>query len=135
MVVRIATILLSILICSTSTATAQGTGRVDGRVVDQTGAALPGVAIDLVVNARQLTTTSGEEGRYRFDDVPAGRAELTFRLLDFAVHRRDVAIAGGTSTTADVVLMLSLSADVIVTGTTTFRNVADIEDPAASLVG
>ena len=31
--------------------------------------------------------------------------------------------------------MLSLSADVIVTGTSTFRNVADVEDPEANLVG
>ncbi len=37
--------------------------------------------------------------------------------------------------TADVVLTLSLSADVIVTAAGTFRNVADVEDPAANLVG
>ena len=39
---------------------AQATGRVSGRVLDQTGAALPGVAIDLVVNSRELTTTTDE---------------------------------------------------------------------------
>ena len=36
---------------------------------------------------------------------------------------------------ANVVLTLSLSADVIVTGARTFRNVADVEDPVANLVG
>ena len=39
------------------------------------------------------------------------------------------------SVTADVVLTLSLNADVVVTGTATFRNVADIENPAENLVG
>jgi hypothetical protein len=44
-------------------------------------------------------------------------------------------VASGTPVNADVALTLSLSADVIVTGSSTFRNVADVENPAASLVG
>ena len=36
---------------------------------------------------------------------------------------------------ADVALTLSLSADGLVTADTTFHNVADVENPAASLVG
>ena len=76
-----------------------------------------------------------DTGAYRFDAVPAGSAELTFRLLNFSVLRRSVSVANGASVNADVVLTLSLSADVIVTGAGTFRNVADVEDPAANLVG
>ena len=130
------TALLSlILFCVTHNANAESTGRVIGRVLDQTGAALPGVVIDLVVNTRELTATTDAAGGYRFDDVPAGNAELTFRLLNFSVLRRTVAVASGGSVTADVVLTLSLSADVLVTGARTFRNVADVEDPAANLVG
>ncbi len=49
--------------------------------------------------------------------------------------RRSVPVAGGASVTVDAVLTLSLSADVIVTGRSTFRNVADVADPAANLVG
>ena len=81
---RTTTVLLVILFCGTLNASAQATGRVSGRVLDQTGAALPGVAIDLLVNSRELTTTSDEGGGYRFDDIPAGSAELTFRLLNLA---------------------------------------------------
>lgn len=114
---------------------AQNTGRVAGRVLDQTGAALPGVTIDLVVGARELTTTTDDTGQYRFEAVPPGRAELTYRLLNFSVLRRNVVVANGGSALADVVLPLSLSADVIVTGPTTFRNVADSENPAENLVG
>jgi hypothetical protein len=132
---RTTTVLLIILFCVTLNANVQSTGQVTGRVLDQTGAALPGVAIDLVVNSRELTATTDEVGGYRFEEVPAGNAELTFRLLNFSVLRRTVAVASGGSVTTDVVLTLSLSADVIVTGTNTFRNVADVEDPAANLVG
>ena len=35
----------------------------------------------------------------------------------------------------DVTLHLALSADVTVTGMRTFANLADLEDPAANLVG
>jgi hypothetical protein len=116
-------------------ASAQSTGRISGRVLDQTGASLPGVAIDVTVGSREITGVSDGSGSYRFDEVPPGTAELTYRLLNFSVLRRTVTVAGGASVSGDVVLTLSLSADVIVTGTTTFRNVADVENPAANLVG
>ena len=72
-----------------SVAAAQPHGRVVGQVLDQTGAVLPGVTIDLIVNEAELTTTTDDEGHYEFDAVPAGTAELTFRLLNFSVltHR------------------------------------------------
>jgi hypothetical protein len=133
--VRTPTIFPALLLCISANVYAQPMGRVSGRVLDQTGAALPGVAIDLVVNARELTTVTDDTGGYLFDVVPPGSAELTFRLLNFGVRRRFVSVPGGALVKADVVLTLSLSADVIVTGARTFRNVADVEDPGASLVG
>jgi hypothetical protein len=119
----------------TVAAGAQTAGSVSGRVLDPTGAALSGVAIDLVVDSRERTTTTDAAGAYRFDQVPAGSAELTFRLLNFSVLRRVVTVSPRAAVTADVVLTLSLSADVIVTARSTFRNVADVEDPKANLVG
>jgi len=132
---RLSTILWVLLLCPDISVYAQATGLVTGRVLDQTGAALPGVTIDLVVNSRELTAVTDDTGAYRFDAVPPGSAELTFRLLNFSVLRRSLNITNGGSVNADAVLTLSLSADVIVTGTRTFRNVADVEDPAANLVG
>ena len=123
------------ILCVAVEARAQAAGRVTGRVVDATGAALPGVTIDLVVKAYELTSTTDAAGAYGFEDVPAGKAELTYRLLNFSVLRRVVTVTGGAAVRADVALTLSLSADVIVTATSTFRNVADVEDPAANLVG
>src|SRR5690606_19308135 len=109
---------------------AQSPGRVSGRVFDQTGAALPGVSVDLVTSSREQTAVTDETGAYRFDAVPLGSAVLTFRLLNFSVLRKSVSVSDGTAVTADVVLTLSLSADVIVTAAGTFRNVAEVENPA-----
>ena len=110
-------------------------GRVAGRVLDQTGAVLPGVTIDLVVGGTELTTTTNDAGEYRFEMVPAGKGELTYRLLNFTVIRRHVVVTDRGSVAAEVVLTLSLNADVIVTGSETFRNVAEVENPAENLVG
>jgi hypothetical protein len=123
------------LIVIASAAGAQELGRVAGRVLDQTGAALPGVAIDLIVSSRELSTTTDAAGQYHFDAVPVGAAELTYRLLNFSVLRRRLDVARGGPVASDVVLTLALNADVIVTGTSTFRNIADIDNPAENLVG
>ena len=127
------TFILLVLLAIGVDAGAQTTGRVSGRVLDPTGAVLPGVAID--VNSGELTTTTDSAGVYRFDAVPPGSAELTFRLLNFSVLRRVLAVSPGAAVAFDAVLTLSLSADVVVTGTGTFRNVADVADPKANLVG
>ena len=117
------------------TSQAQTTGSVSGRVLDQTLAPLPGVAIDFVSGGRGLTTTTDMTGRFRFEGVPSGKAELTYRLLNFSVHRRVIDVPAGPAAPFDVVMTLALNADVIVTGTSTFRNIADVGNPAENLVG
>ena len=83
---------------------------------------------------RDLRTSQNARGEYRFDGVPAGAAELTFRLINFAAVRRAATVVDNTIV-INAVLPLSLSADVIVTAPATFRSVADVEDPAANLIG
>ena len=80
------------------------------------------------------STTSDGSGTFRFDDVDAGPGNLTFRLVNFSTLRREVAIAAGENR-ADAVLTLALTADVVVTGSRTFRNIADLDDPRENLVG
>jgi hypothetical protein len=113
---------------------AQSPVSVSGRVVDQSGAPLPGVIVDLITGGVTRETQTDLAGAYRFDSVPRGPAEVSFRLINFAaVHR--TAVIGDGPTVIDATMSLSLSADVVVTGTATFRNVGDVEDPAANLVG
>jgi hypothetical protein len=132
---RIALLLLVVTTTNTAPALAQTLGSVAGRVLDQTGAPLLGVSVELSAGSTQLTAVSGDRGAFRFDRVPAGPAELTFRLLNFTVVRRQTTVAADQTAKVNAMLALSLSADVIVTGAATFRNIADIENPAESLVG
>jgi hypothetical protein len=122
-----------IVLASAAPSVAQAS-HITGRVLDQTGAVLPGVIVDLLVEKTELTAMTDSQGQYAFDNVPAGTAELAFRLLNFGVVRRTLA-ATTRGTIPDVVLALALNADVVVTATTTFRNIADIENPAENLVG
>jgi hypothetical protein len=119
-----------------SLAAAQEAGTLVGRVVDQTGGVLPGVTIELTSDeAAPVIVLSDGMGRYRFDGVAAQTASLTFRLINFAVLRRTVTMTPGQTMTVDAVLTLSLDADVVVTAAATFRNIADVENPAENLVG
>jgi TonB-dependent receptor-like protein/carboxypeptidase family protein len=129
----VAAVISGVLLLSAS-ATAQS-ATVTGVVKDQTGLVLPGVTIDLVSGAKELTAVSDATGEFRFAEVPPGPAELTFRLLDFTVLRRSVEVKSGASHTVDVVMTLSLNADVVVTAATTFRNIADVENPSENLIG
>jgi hypothetical protein len=107
-----------------------------GTVHDQTGSPLPGVLVELSGPssvARQ--TITDDTGRYGFDAVPAGLGRLAFILVNFAPVREDVQSGSGTTVQVDTVLHLSLSADVTVTGSRTFGNLADVPDPARNLVG
>ena len=120
-----------------SSAWAQGTGSVTGIVSDETGGVLPGVTVDLLPSGSQTTleaTTDGM-GVFRFDNVPVGAAELTIRLINFSTVRRAVTVTAGGTATANATMNVATSADIVVTAPRTFRNLAEIENPAENLVG
>ncbi len=112
-------------------------GRVMGRVLDETGAVLPGVTVT-AHRVNEAVTSHGHtesDGRYELDKLTPGRYTVTFRLLNFAQVSRTVDVAAGAGTAIDVVMQLSLRADVTVTGRRSFRNLADVENPRDSLIG
>jgi hypothetical protein len=134
--VRIA---LALLIVGTaaSAARAQGTGVVTGTAADETGGVLPGLTVELRPEGTQqpLETVTNGEGVYRFEGVPAGNAELTFRMINFSTVRRAIAVTPGGTVTANAVMLVAASADIVITAPRTFRNLAEIENPAENLVG
>src|SRR5262245_9925604 len=127
--IRCALLATLALLLFAKTAAAQS-GSVAGQVTDQTGAALPGVTVDLATPYGERIVVTDIAGGFRFENVPAGSAELTFRLINFTVQRRTLEAAAGQSSPVNVVMQLSLRADIVVTGASTFRNIADIENPA-----
>ena len=118
-------------------ATAQGTGTVTGTAADETGGVLPGLTVVLrpAGATESLETTTNGTGTYRFENVPAGPAEITFRLINFSTVRRALTVPAGGSVSANAVMIVATSADIVITAPRTFRNLAEIENPAENLVG
>ena len=113
---------------------AQSTASLAGTVVDETGGVLPGVTVEVRAGAAEFAAASDAAGAWRVEGLPEGPASLTFRLVNFSTLRRDVVVAAGENR-VDAVLTLGLTADVVVTGSRTFRNIADLENPRENLVG
>jgi len=106
-----------------------------GIIVDGAGGALPGASVTLTVAGRASgSTTTDLRGHYGFEGIAEGRYEVTAALANFAPARREV-VVNGRDIRVDLILHLSLSADVTVTGKESFTNLADVDDPSASLVG
>ena len=116
-------------------ASAQGTASVTGVVADETGGILPGASIVVETTTEAFETVTDGVGSFRIDAVPAGPLTLIVRMVNFATYRVDLAVAEGETVTHDARVTLALTADVVVTGTRTFRNIADIENPRENLVG
>jgi hypothetical protein len=92
-----------------STASAQTGGSVTGTVADETGGVLPGVSVSLQPSGagNPLDTVTDGVGAYRFDSVPAGPAELSFRLINFSAVRRAVTVTPGANVTANALMLVA----------------------------
>ncbi|MGE3519684.1 MAG: TonB-dependent receptor, partial [Vicinamibacterales bacterium] len=117
------------------------TATLTGRVVDETGGALPGVEVRVqgsggaARSGALVSVTTDDAGAFSVSGIPAGAAAVTFSLPNFATARRDVVLQPGADERWQIVLHYVLSADVTVTGARTFTNLADVADPAENLVG
>jgi hypothetical protein len=132
----IAVVLVSI--CVPAAAWAQGSGGITGTVSDETGGVLPGVTVDVgpVGGGPSITeTVTDGTGNYQLEGLPPGPVELTFRLINFSAVRRMVTVPANGDVTANVVMLVAASADIVITAPRTFRNLAEIENPAENLVG
>src|SRR5215216_6182537 len=88
----------------------RGTGAIEGKILDQQEAALPGVTLTLQGTGMpgQQTFTTGPDGTYRFPGVPPGTYSLTAGLSGFgSVRRDDVIVHIGLRVTLDLTLQLA----------------------------
>jgi hypothetical protein len=108
---------------------------VNVRVVDETGAPLPGVLVELQAEHTATSGVTDDTGAFVFTGVPPGRARLTFKLINFSTQRRELTVVDDKAAMLTVVMRLSLTADVTVTAERTFRNIADLDNPAENIVG
>src|SRR4029079_11006025 len=82
-------------------------GTVEGKIVDQQGAVLPGVNVTLTGPRGVLTTVTDSEGQYRFVGVAPATYVLKTDLTGFlAQEQRDVMVGMGKTVTADFTLKI-----------------------------
>jgi hypothetical protein len=100
---------------------ATNTSAIEGRVVDESGAALPGVTVTIASPALQTPQIDGQTddgGRYRFTALPRGVYSLTFTLSGFQkISRPDVNVDAGFVATVDIKMAVGqLEESITVTG-------------------
>ena len=124
--------LVGVILCAAPAALAQqGTSEIRGRVVDEQGAVLPGVAI-VVTNEdtgvfREAST--GADGSYYISQIVPGRYRVLARLEGFRpLERRDLALPVGATLTINLTLPIgALQETVTVTGVTPLIDLSSTE--------
>jgi hypothetical protein len=104
---------------------AQQTGSIQGKVVDTSGAVLPGVTVEAKSNVlpSSRTTVSGSDGIYVMPLLPPGHYTLTFTLSGFQTLTRGVDVQLEQVTAVDVKLFVSgVSEAVTVTAETSYAD-------------
>jgi hypothetical protein len=104
-------------------------GELEGRVVDASGAVLPGVTVSLSGPAVMgiVTATTNDHGQYRFPAVSSGTYKLSFKLVGFGTVERDGIVVPVRSTvTVDSQLKVADVQEVITV--TEASPVVDVEN-------
>jgi TonB dependent receptor/Carboxypeptidase regulatory-like domain/TonB-dependent Receptor Plug Domain len=108
-----------------------------GVITDQTGGPLPGVTVEARrAGGERLVAVTDTDGRYGFIGLTAGTYDVRASLINFAPFlARAIDARTSEPVTVNATLILAVNADVTVTGRRSFLEIADLEDPAANLVG
>lgn len=113
---------LMLLVSSTSLFAQQGTSQIGGKVTDEQGAVLPGVAI-VVTNEDTgvfRETTTSAEGTYLVSQIVPGRYKVTAKLAGFRTMDRSglTVLVGNTSTINLALAVGGVEESVTVSGQT-----------------
>ena len=92
-------------------------GRIEGRVIDEAGANIPGAAIELLINGRSFQhAISDEHGAFTFEHVPAGVCLVRASLNGFMTESASITVTSGGRTNVTVRLRVAgLTETVMVT--------------------
>lgn len=118
-VVRSLVCAVVLLVGLVSSASAQGTADIVGRVTDSSGAVLPGVTVTATNRGTNIARTqvTSETGDYAFTLLPIGSYEVKTELSGFNTQATTIAIATGDRSRVDVRLEVgALNETVTVSG-------------------
>jgi outer membrane receptor for ferrienterochelin and colicin len=119
MSLRILTALFCLLVCATVSGAQVPTGTISGKVLDQSGAALPGVTITATSPNLQgdRNVVSSGFGDYSIPLLPPGDYAVVFELSGFQTVTRMTAVAATQSVSLDITLSVGgLAEQVTVVG-------------------
>src|SRR3989441_2230134 len=105
-----------LLLLGSAQAFAQTTGNITGRVLDQQGAAVPGVTVTAKSPSTGFTRSevSDAEGVYRLTALPVGTYDVTTELAGFTtVAKKDIAVDVSTTMTIDFTLKVASVAETV----------------------
>lgn len=110
--------LFNTVICSlifAAAAFAQNTGRIEGRVVDMTGAVIVGANVAVEADGFERNTVTNESGEYSITGVPAGSYTVSIESPGFATFTQtDVNVSANDATSVNA----SLDVEVVETEVT-----------------
>jgi len=109
---------VALLLLAPFAALAQTTGTIEGQITDQSGAALPGVTVELTGARIQgtKTTVTAADGRYRFLSLTPGDYTVTASLAGFGKVQKKATVTLDAHVEANMQMALSTTAEVTVTG-------------------
>lgn len=114
-------LVLGLCVWTTPARAEQAAGTLEGHAADSSGARLPGVTVEVAKegDARAIaSTTTGEDGSYRFASLAPGAYVIRCALQGFSTSHAAVRIEAGATATITVTLDLAgLSESVQVTAT------------------
>src|SRR5580693_3508506 len=115
---RVAVVAAFLLLVAGGTAVAQlQTGNLYGKVLDQQGAALPGVTVTLDTGAAQEVQVSNAQGEFRFLSLPPATMKLKAELQGFGtIEYPNFVITVGHNTTLEVTM--NSAVEDVITATT-----------------
>lgn len=109
---------------------AQISGDIQVRIVDQSGASIPGADVSIRSRETGVTRTAITEadGVARFSQLGVGRYEIKVEFPGFAVYTAEVSVSSGTVTTVPITLELqSVDETVVVTDAATLLNTTNAQ--------
>src|ERR1019366_3891175 len=112
---RLTTLFTAGLLTLQSAHAQTASGSITGRVVDITKAAIPRVSIEITSEETGLkhTYVTGAEGEYRAPALQAGNYQLVALGPGFQKLLREVIVEAGTTTTADLTMLVGASTSSI----------------------
>ena len=100
---KIFTLGLAILLMASVGAFAQtASGNVYGKVVDQSGAVLPGASVTISGEAGSRSSVTGADGTFRFLNLDPNDYTVTVNLSGFGSANRRITVQTGLSATLDI---------------------------------